>query len=74
MLRKEHTCKTNEISLSHMYFWVYGKSVLHESVDPWVKDDARAAVYTVNLANTPFTLGHGSHVSGHRCRTSAKRD
>ena len=23
---------------------------------------------------TPFTLGHGSHVSGHRCRTSAKRD
>ena len=23
---------------------------------------------------TPFTLGHGSHDSGHRCRTSAKRD
>ena len=23
---------------------------------------------------TPFTLGHGSHVSRHRCRTSAKRD
>ena len=26
------------------------------------------------LRYTPFTLGHGNHVSGHRCRTSAKRD
>ena len=28
----------------------------------------------VPAGNTPFTLGHGSHVSGHLCRTSAKRD
>ena len=37
--------------------------------------DKLASESFANFAyNTPFTLGHGSHVTGHRCRTSAKRD
>ena len=31
-------------------------------------------VMETRIINTPFTLGHGNHVSGHRCWTSAKRD
>ena len=40
----------------------------------WCKDEKCELYNLMPAYYTPFTLGHGNHVSGHRCRTSAKRD
>ena len=47
------------------------RNLVGRSKTGWMQQNGTVPATTLN---TPFTLGHGNHVSGHHCQTSAKRD